>query len=462
MLVGARHLGSRSSGRLDTDPRGQRWGIVGGGVLGMTLAHRLAADGHDVTLMEAADHLGGLASAWTLGDIVWDRHYHVVLASDRCLRALLAELGLEHELRWTRTGTGFYVDGRLSSLSNTAEFLRFPALGLSDKLRLALTILYAARIRSGRRLEAVPVADWLTRWSGLRTFERIWLPLLRAKLGESYRQVSAAFIWATIARLYAARRNGLKTEQFGYVPGGYARILSRFAEVLAAEHVQTRLGFATRRVRRGPGGHITVQAEDGSFESFDRVILTVPAPVAAAVCPELSPEERRRLQGVRYQGLICASLLLESPLSPFYVTNIADPRLPFTAVVEMSALVAREQFGGHALVYLPKYVDPEDPAFARSDAEIQAEFYAGLRRMHARFDPRKVLAFRVSRVRRVFALPTLNYSRDLPAVTTSVPGLFVVNSAQIVNGTLNVNETVRLAAAALAGPLAAPARRPGV
>ena len=37
-------------------------GIVGGGMLGMTLAHRLAQQGKRVTLFEAASHLGGLAA----------------------------------------------------------------------------------------------------------------------------------------------------------------------------------------------------------------------------------------------------------------------------------------------------------------------------------------------------------------------------------------------------------------
>ncbi len=52
----------------------------------MTLAHRLAQQGKRVTLIEAASHLGGLASAWSLGDVVWDRHYHVTLLSDAHLR----------------------------------------------------------------------------------------------------------------------------------------------------------------------------------------------------------------------------------------------------------------------------------------------------------------------------------------------------------------------------------------
>ena len=95
----------------------------------MTLAHRLAQHDQEVTLFEHAEHLGGLASAWNLGDVVWDRHYHVTLLSDSHTRSLLAELGLEHDMRWVETKTGFYTDGRLHSMSSALEFLRFPPLG---------------------------------------------------------------------------------------------------------------------------------------------------------------------------------------------------------------------------------------------------------------------------------------------------------------------------------------------
>jgi hypothetical protein len=44
------------------------------------------------------------------------------------------------------------------------------------------------------------------------------------------------------------------------------------------------------------------------------------------------------------------------------------------------------------------------------------------------------------------AVTTLNYSEEgMPPLRTSLPNVFVVNSAQIANGTLNVNETVGLA-----------------
>ena len=77
-----------------------RWSIVGGGVLGCSLALKLADAGHQVTLYEAAPELGGLASAWQLADgdggtISWDRHYHVTLASDARTRKMLADIDLD-------------------------------------------------------------------------------------------------------------------------------------------------------------------------------------------------------------------------------------------------------------------------------------------------------------------------------------------------------------------------------
>jgi protoporphyrinogen oxidase len=431
----------------------ERWGVVGGGILGMALARRLRQTGADVTLIEAAPQLGGLAAAWQLGDVTWDRHYHVTLLSDTHLRRLLEELGLAEELEWVETKTGFYTDGRLHSMSNTLEFLRFPPLGLWDKFRLGATIFRASRIKDWKKLEDIPVADWLRRWSGRRTFEKIWLPLLRAKLGENYTQASAAFIWAIIARMYAARRSGLKKEMFGYVRGGYARVLARFEEHLRDAGVGLRLGRAVRQVEASDNV-VSLTYADGEREMFDRVVITSPAPVADRLCPGLSPEEQRRLRGIQYQGIVCASLLLKQPLAQYYVTNITESWVPFTAVIEMTALVDPRHFGGRSLVYLPKYVPPDDPAFGQSDDEIRERFVAALERMYPHFRRTDVLAFQVSRVRHVLAISTLGYSRSLPPMRTSLPGVYIVNSAHIANGTLNVNETLQLAETAFRDVLA--------
>jgi protoporphyrinogen oxidase len=179
-------------------------------------------------------------------------------------------------------------------------------------------------------------------------------------------------------------------------------------------------------------------------------VLTIAAPLAARACPGLSRDEEDRLKSIQYQGIICASLLLKHPLANFYVTNITDSWVPFTAVIEMSALVDRKHFGGNALVYLPKYVTPDDPAFSLSDQEVEGKFVEALMRMYPHFQRRDLVCFRVSRVKYVLALTTLNYSERLPPMTTSIPGVHIINSAHICNGTLNVNETLQLAEKAAA------------
>jgi protoporphyrinogen oxidase len=464
----------------------QNIAIIGSGFLGLTLALRLAESGARVTVFESASEIGGLASAWQIGDVVWDKHYHVTLLSDAFTRKIVSELGLENEFEWVETKTGFYTDGKLVSMSNALEFLRFPPLGLISKFRLGATIFYASRVNDWKKLEKISVEDWLVKLSGRKTFEKMWKPLLKAKLGEAYKETSAAFIWATIQRLYAARKSGLKREMFGYVRGGYARVLERFGEALREKGVEISLNTRVEAIEKLDDGKIKILTAEraekkkmlsreisavtmtdsfqtqnyiqnsvlsvssaanssfSEFSEFDSVILTCPSSIAAKICPQLSENEKQKLKNVKYQGIVCASVLMKKSLSDFYVTNITD-ETPFTGIIEMSALVDKKEFGGNALVYLPKYVAPNDELFEKTDAEIEEIFLNALEKMYAHFDRKDVSAFKVSRVRQVFPLPTLDYSANLPEMKTSLENVFIVNSAQITNGTLNVNETVQLA-----------------
>ncbi len=120
----------------------------------------------------------------------------------------------------------------------------------------------------------------------------------------------------------------------------------------------------------------------------------------------------------------------------------------------MTTLVDKKQFGGNSLVYLPRYLAQDDPFWKASDDEVRTTFLAALERMYPNFKRDDVIDFRVARARDVLAISTLDYSATtLPAMRTSLANVFIVNSAQIESGTLNLNETVGLAnrqAAALA------------
>lgn len=446
----------------DTDTR-QHWCVVGGGFLGAILAAKLAKQGNQVSLFESANHIGGLADGWQVGKLHWDRFYHVILMSDARTRELLAELALESEIQWRETRTGFYSGGRLFSMSNSVEFLKFPPLTLVDKIRLAVTIVAASRMTNWRNLERVDAVSWLRRWSGQGNLEKVWKPLLRAKLGELYTSTSAAFIWSTINRMYAARRSGLKKEMFGYVEGGYQRVTDAMYEHLRSLGVAIHFGVTVDDVRREDHGlQVSTRAaqRDSSTHqlgqsdidprgvvqyTFDKVIVATPAPIAATLCRDLSNTERSCLSEITHLGVVCVSVVLRRPLAGYYVTNVTDDWVPFTGVIEMSALVDSTTLAGQGLVYLPKYIPPDDPLFSQSDDIIAGEFVAALLKMYPSLTTQDVVDTRVARARHVMAVPTLNYSTKVPQIKTSVDGLYTANAAQILFGTLNINEIGLLA-----------------
>jgi protoporphyrinogen oxidase len=418
--------------------------IVGGGIMGMSLALNLVHKGYKVSIFEASPKPGGLVEPWNIGDISWDKFYHVILLSDLNTRRLIKELGLEEKLNWRETKTGFYTNGKLYSMSNTWEFLKFPPLRLVDKFRLGLTIYAASRIRNWKKLECQYVEDWLKKWSGKRTFDKIWLPLLRAKLGDLYKETSAAFIWATIQRMYAARRSGLKKEMFGYVDGGYQTIIHHLVDHLKKKGVNIYTSHRLQDLDSTPSQHKLI-FDNGNTYSSPRVIFTVPSRIIPKLWSNMPSKERIQHQAIKYMGVSCTSMLLKKDISPYYVTNITDDHIPFTGIIEMSALVDKQSFNGHALVYLPKYVDPEDEIFQRPDEQIHQEFKTKILQMYPHLREDDIVVMKTAKAPMVFALNTINYSRHLPPIKSAVNGIYYANTAFITNGTLNVNQTIGIA-----------------
>ncbi|HEX9706182.1 MAG TPA: FAD-dependent oxidoreductase [Steroidobacteraceae bacterium] len=418
-----------------------RVGIIGGGLMGLALAERLGAAGHQVCVYERARQPGGLATWQDFGRFTWDRFYHVILPSDTSLLEFIRGLGLADRMRWRATRTGYYVDRQFHSLSSGIDFLRFPLLNLWSKFRLAVTILYCSRISDWRRLERQTVEEFLVRLSGRSTFDKFWKPLLLAKLGEHYRRVSAVFIWTYVKRLFSARDAAAQKEQLGYVSGGYRTVFQRLLDRIAQASGRTLMGVEVQAVRPNGASGIEVRA-DGIAESFDKVIFTGPVnAMRQVVDPELVMVPP---QGdIEYLGVICLALITRKPVVPYYILNIADESVPFTGIIGMSSLVDIEETSGLYLTYLPKYVLSDDPMLQKEDDELKVEFMRGFNRMFPDFEERDIESAQVNRAFKVQPLQVIDYSSRVQAPGTRHKDFYVVNTAQFVANTLNNNEVIR-------------------
>ncbi len=422
----------------------KRIGILGGGITGLTAAYYLLKQGFEVTVLEGRQEVGGLAAAYDFGAFHWDKFYHCILTTDKPLLQLIGDLGLSDQMRWQGTKVGFFTGSALHSMSTTKDLLMFPGLSLWAKLRIGLGVLHASRIKDGKALEAIPVADWLIKVFGRENYDNMWAPLLKCKLGDARHEASAAFIWATIFRLYSTReKDASQKEKLGYVKGGYRVVFDRLISEIQRMGGTIQCGAAVRLLM-SRDGKVEVHTDGGSYE-FDQVISTVPSHLLAQIAPQLPVDAVQKLLKVKYLGIVCFALLLKRSLTPYYCTNLTDNEVPFTGVIEMTNLVDREETAGRHLVYVPKYLAPGDELFNATEEQIWDSFYPHLKRMIPDLKDSDIERKFFFREKFVQPIPVLHYSDIVPEMQTVVPGLVLANSTQIINSTLNNNEMVKIA-----------------
>ena len=142
-------------------------GIIGAGVTGLSAAWDLIRTGHEVTIYEAEDRVGGLAGGFR--DPSWDweleKFYHHWFTTDTDLLTLTEEMGVRDRVIFPRPKTSYWIDGKIyrSEISPSAIFLPLP---LIPTLRFALGGVLPKLTSNWRGLEKVIAHDRYLRWKG--------------------------------------------------------------------------------------------------------------------------------------------------------------------------------------------------------------------------------------------------------------------------------------------------------
>jgi len=423
--------------------------IVGGGITGIAAALELAKSGKFlITLFEKNENLGGLSSYFQWREMIWDRFYHVILSTDTEMLEFISELDLQDELFWRDTKSGFYGEGKLVSLSSLLDFLKFPFMSPWQKFRMGLGILYCSSIKDPSKLDKIYIRQWLTKVFGRRVYEKIWEPLLRSKLGGAKERTSAAFIWATINRLYGARSSGTKQEKMGHVKGGYYTILKSAEEKLIELGVKVLTNSPVLKLESQNNPYdqqINLTTKNETLK-FDRALLTVDCPTVLTMinCKNHHPYWNQ-IKSVEYLGVICVLLVLSRKLSPYYVINLLDRDLPFTGIIEATNVAFPEDLAEKHLVYLPKYLSSDDPLSSIEDDEIIENFIEKLKKVYPNLKDEEILHKRLFRETCVQPLQGLNFSERTFEIPTPMKGVYFVNTSMIFNSTVNNNAAITLA-----------------
>ena len=421
--------------------------VIGGGFGGLAAAHHLLRSGAQVSLYEAADELGGQASTFALGGSRLERFYHHLFNTDRDIIGLLNEVGLGKLLMWLPSRNGMYYDGRIYTMTPIDLLLRFKPLSFFDRVRLGFLLLYLQRQRQWEHFEKVTAEDWVRRYGGERILEVVWGPLLRGKFGERSSEVSMAWLWNKIHLRAQSRGKGMQEERLGYVDGSFQVLIDALENSIQQRGGDIYRSAAVERVLIEDGRALGVEAVVGGTSRQDHagvVVAAVPPSAFLKLAPGLPADYVERLGRVRYQAVQCLNLVLKRSISPIYWLSIADPSMPFVAVIEHTNFISPEAYGGKRFAYLSSYLSPDRPIYHLSQDELLLEYLPHLRQINPHFGPDWIEDVRLFRDLAGQPIITRGYSGQLPPHDTPIRGLYLANTSQIYPEDRGTNYSVRL------------------
>jgi protoporphyrinogen oxidase len=403
-----------------------RIAIIGAGFGGMVAAYDLKKAGHEVTIFETANYVGGLASGFKEPHWNWsvEKFYHHWFQSDHHMLGLIKELGWEDKVMFPRPLTVMYHKGNFYPFDSILRALLFPGLGFGlDKIRFGFVGLFLRLTNNWRALEKVTADAWMMKWAGKNVYEKMWKPLLVGKFGPFYRDVNMAWMWARIKA---------RTTRLGTFEGGFQNFANLFAEKLREMGVEIKLGAKVESVKREQA-QLWIQA-DGQSVSFDKVLVTTSPNLMAKLSPDLPEGYLKGLLELKSMGAVVMVLSLKHQLSKegYYWFNLPkESGFPMLALVEHTNFVSKEHFGGDQLVYAGDYLEVGHEYFSMSDEELLERFIPAFKKINSAFERDWVKKVWVNKTNYAQPVPLVNHSKNIPTIQTPIEGLYFASMSQV-------------------------------
>jgi oxygen-dependent protoporphyrinogen oxidase len=290
--------------------------VVGGGVTGLLTARRLAQQSFQVTLIEAADRVGGQVCTIDIEGRRIDIGAESLHLSSPAVRRLLSELDLGDSMVHAEPGTTWlWTGGALRPLPAgvgpsgptrfgpvvTSGVMSVRGIGRAGLEPLAARL--HARLREG---DDISVGEFVSGRFGVEVAERLLDPLLGGLHAGDVHQLSlracapglvdaASKRRSIIVGGWRKARSGPPTSMFATWPTGLATLTDR---LLSDVPVRVLTGVTAAGLVPQATGY-RVELDAGAPIEADSVVLAVPASAAASLVAPHSPASGQLLSGAR-------------------------------------------------------------------------------------------------------------------------------------------------------------------
>lgn len=291
--------------------------VVGAGPAGLAAAWRAAAAGHEVTVLERAPQVGGMAGSFEVAGLRVDHGSHRLHPATPApiLAALRDLLGGDLQTR-PRNGRIRLLDRWLAFPLRTGDLLRRTPPGFAARAARD-----AATVRL-RRPRADTFGEVVRAGLGPAVLDALYGPYAR-KLWDTApdrlagelarRRVSASSPADIVRRLVrGARPEG---RVFLYPRRGFGAIAEAVAAAAVDTGAELRAGCGVQGLRRHDDGEgWTVSLDDGGTLDASQVWSTAPLPALARLVDPAAPSGAAAAAGrLRHRALVLVYLVLDGP-----------------------------------------------------------------------------------------------------------------------------------------------------
>jgi protoporphyrinogen oxidase len=270
--------------------------VLGAGISGLCLAHRLARAGREVLVLESAAEPGGcFRSQRQPADFWFEMGAHTLYNSYGSLLSIIDELGLLDRMLVRRKAPfRLLVEGKLRSIPS--------------QLSLAELFASAWHVFSERK-QGRTVAEYYGKLVGRNNWTRVFAPLFAAVFSQPADNFPAEILFKK-----RPRRKGVP-RSFTFA-GGIQTLTDRIA---AEPGITLRTNAPARALARRDGGFV-VEIESGGQVVARRLALALPAPEAASLLAPLAPEIGAALARIPVAKIESVGVVAEA-------SQVALPRL---------------------------------------------------------------------------------------------------------------------------------------
>ena len=387
--------------------------IIGGGPLGLGIAHELLKNGIPSIILEAGPGLLGLAATFERGEVNVEKFYHFFYKNDHfmSLEWLREYSDTEPKIDWQDITTDSVVSGARYNFDSILTIIR---LSGRHVLSAGLTFVTLMFKEPNANLDSQSAEVWARKVFGPKLAEGVWLPLLAQKFGSRSKDVSALWLATRIKRHLSTKGKGIGRSRFGYLVDTYAPYVERFCSKLRSSGGNVVLGEPVSTLKFDKGKICKIITTNREIEVSDAVVFSsVPLANLRALMPDTNPIPLLD-KFVNVSCVVCV-LFLKKPLSSHYWTTVSDDSYPFAAIIQQNRLHAKS---AEEIVYLSRYCESSDPLMSADDSALISEWLEAVKQIFPDFEFVDVLGAKVVRANNAAPVPYMGAMKDLAELSS--------------------------------------------